>query len=135
MGQYHKIANLDKGEILHPHALGCGLKLWEQLANSPGTGTALIVLLASASNGDGSGDIRNDSPVVGSWRGDRIVMVGDYDDSSEYKTPFGLWSGAQIYDDDGGMWNDITMPVCRVIEAELGGKFEGGGWRKFVQAA
>jgi hypothetical protein len=129
MGQYHYIANLDRGELISPHTLGTGLKLWEQLANHPGTGAALIVLLASASNGAGGGDLRSDSDVIGSWRGDRIAMVGDYDDDSHYDTIDGNMTGAQIYDSD---WTDISLKVCGVIEEELGGKFAGDGWRRFT---
>ena len=28
-------------------------------------------------------------------------------------------------------YTDISEEVCRVIEEELGGKFEGDGWRSF----
>ena len=38
MGQYWKAVNLDKREFVHPHRLGCGLKLWEQLAKSQTAG-------------------------------------------------------------------------------------------------
>lgn len=31
MGQYHKIVNLDKREVLSPHTLGAGWKLLEQV--------------------------------------------------------------------------------------------------------
>lgn len=102
MGQYHHIVNIDKREYLNQYELGAGAKLWEQLANSPGVGAALIILLASASNGAGGGDLRSDDllpepeRMIGRWRGDRIIMVGDYDD-----------------------------------EVELGGKFMGEGWKHF----
>lgn len=103
MGQYHYIVNLDKHEFLNPYQLGTGLKLWEQLANTPGTTGALLILLA-ASNGRGGGDFetgRNqynagkgiddwdwhdeeteDSSLreqwIGRWAGDRIACIGDY---------------------------------------------------------
>jgi len=64
MGQYHKLVNLDKHEWVDPHQLGCGLKVWEQLANHPSTGTALIILLAG-SNGRGGGDL----DVESNWHG------------------------------------------------------------------
>jgi hypothetical protein len=130
MGQYHIIANLDKGEVITPHNLGSGLKLWEQLANNPGTGAALIVVLASASNGHGGGDLtRSDSNVIGSWRGDRVAMVGDYDDDSSYNTIHGKMTGAEIYDSN---WKDISEAVASVIELELSGKFTGEGWKDWV---
>lgn len=127
MGQYHIPVNLDKGESLNPHYLGSGLKLWEQLANNPGTNAALVILLASASNGAGGGDLKGDSDIIGRWRGDRIAFVGDYDDHSEYDTPFGKLSGADIYDDE--RFTDISEKVAAVIEENLGGKYSGDGWR------
>mgnify|MGYP001559211764 CR=1 FL=1 len=134
MGQYHFVVNLDKKEFIHPHKLGTGLKLWEQLANSPGTGAALIVLLASASNGQGGGDLRTESDIIGSWRGCKIAMVGDYDDDSIYyvSNPLKKMSGAQIYEAcSSGQWSDVSDVVCAVIEKELSGKYCGGGWRTF----
>lgn len=105
MGQYHLTVNLDKREYLHPHKLGDGLKLWEQLNSASGTGEALLLLLA-CSNGRGGGDIcadeyrRVEGPegvtleriipegkadlaalieeYIGRWAGDRIAVVGDY---------------------------------------------------------
>jgi hypothetical protein len=141
MGQYHIPVNLDKREFVHPHKLGCGLKLWEQLAAHPGTGAALVVLLASASNGQGGGDLRVGPRIVGRWRGDRVAFVGDYDDSKhEVVLSSGRkeMTGAQIYkacgDDGLHGWRDVSAEVCAVIERELDGKFEGSGWRNFVFA-
>lgn len=110
MGQYHMLVNLDKREFVDPHTLGCGLKLWEQLANHPSTGSALIVLLA-CSNGRGGGDFdleenwhgpertlpgHNSTPgpmpevypeiakrTIGRWAGNRIAIVGDYGDETD----------------------------------------------------
>lgn len=65
MGQYHLTVNLDKHEFLHPHKLGDGLKLWEQL-NSQGGGDLW------------DGDKPEDTKWVGRWAGDRIAVVGDY---------------------------------------------------------
>ncbi len=110
MGQYWKVVNLDKREYVMPHRLGSGLKLWEQLANSPGTGEALIVLCAAMPEARGGGDFDLDSnwhgpervdmsregPVVpeyqeiahrtiGRWAGDRIALVGDYAEDTDLK--------------------------------------------------
>ena len=84
MGQYYKIANIDKKQFINPHTFGDGVKLMELACSGNGTLTALAVLLAS-SNGKGGGDLHMDerSPwfgVPGSWAGDRIVVAGDYDD-------------------------------------------------------
>ncbi len=106
MGQYWLPVNLDKHEYVMPHKLGTGLKLWEQLANSPGTGAALIVLTAAMPEQRGGGDFDLDrnwhgpertmdkypadpapmpedyhavaARTIGRWAGDRIAIVGDY---------------------------------------------------------
>jgi len=110
MGQYWKVVNLDKHEYIMPHKLGSGLKLWEQLANSPGTGEALIVLCAAMPEARGGGDFDLDAnwhgperkdmsregPIVpeyqeiarrtiGRWAGDRIALVGDYAENKDLK--------------------------------------------------
>jgi hypothetical protein len=144
MGQYHKLVNLDRREYIDPHKLGCGLKQWEQLANHPGTGAALLVLLASASTGDGGGDFADyhrGHPTIGRWRGDRITMVGDYDEAVNYSIGGDNnrdLTGAEIYQScdpeapEGERWTDVSEGVCTVIEHELSGKFKGDGWRDFV---
>jgi hypothetical protein len=104
------------------------LKLWEQLANHPGTGAALIVLLASASNGAGGGDLTGPA-IIGAWRGDRIAMVGDYDNDSKYRTSQGEMTGAEIYQ---AAWLDISDEVCAVLEKELDGKYSGDDWRTWT---
>ncbi len=108
MGQYWMVVNLDRKEFLHPHKLGCGLKIWEQIASSVGTGTALLLLCANQPSERGGGDLditsnyhgpeRTDftkegptpEPVgnepysavarrtIGRWSGDRIALIGDY---------------------------------------------------------
>lgn len=74
MGQYHMVVNLDKREFVSPHKLGCGLKLWEQLANGEigGTSGALLVLLA-CSNGRGGGDLDTGE----NWHGPERVIMAD----------------------------------------------------------
>lgn len=91
--------NLDKREYIDPHKLGCGLKLWEHLANHPGTGAALIILCAAMPEPRGGGDFDIDDEkgfvgdlkkgagvsyskiakrTIGRWAGDRIAFIGDY---------------------------------------------------------
>lgn len=76
MGQYHKVYNIDRQEMLHAHALGNGLKLMEQVGFEKSTADALFLLLAN-SNGRGGGDA-NEHPYIGRWAGDRILVQGDY---------------------------------------------------------
>ena len=99
MGQYHIVVNLDKMEKIDPRSLGYGKKLLEFISYpnmGSDVGNSLIILLASKSNGQGSGDLPED-PIVGRWCGNRIAFVGDYDDKTIYDTPMGQFSGADIY--------------------------------------
>lgn len=122
MGQYWKPVNLDKREFINPHKLGCGLKLWEQIAN-PEVGRALVVLLAVMPEPRGGGDLKS-NPFIGRWAGDRVVLVGDYsrdEDMPDSPIPFGEVY-AMTCEDAGGnaSFTDITDDVIEIIEAELG---------------
>jgi len=83
MGQYFLIANLTKQEYLHPHKLGCGLKLWEICANRQ---IGVLAYLLRKSDDLGGGDIENfkDYPNAGRWAGDAIVVIGDYHHNGLY---------------------------------------------------
>jgi len=76
MGQYHKVYNVTKKELLHGHHLDNGLKLMEQVGWEKSTSSALFLLLAN-SNGRGGGDA-TPHPYIGRWAGDKIVVQGDY---------------------------------------------------------
>ena len=69
MGQYFITVNLDKKQYLDPHKFGSGLKLGEFSSAKQGLPSALCLLLATDSS---------ESPWLGSWAGDRIVVAGDY---------------------------------------------------------
>jgi len=85
MGQYYKVVNLDKKEVLHPHKFGDGLKLLEFGASGSGTMLGLAILLAVGNN-RGGGDLYSDNPIIGSWSGNKIAIIGDYaDDSDDWK--------------------------------------------------
>lgn len=133
MGQYWLTVNLDKKEFIDPHMLGCGLKLWEQLASSSGTGAALIILCAAMPEARGGGDL-TENPIIGRWAGDRIALIGDYaEDSDLTNAPI---PASTIYGAcRNGEFRDITLDVCAVIEHELDGKFMGDGWRTFKENA
>jgi len=160
MGQYWKPVNLDKKEYVNPHKLGAGLKLWEQLANAPGVGAALIVLTAAMPERRGGGDLALSSGAdpaydeiaartIGRWAGDRIAIVGDYAENSdlpaehEASTIYGrcISIEAQLDGESGpdtplAYFYDITADVARVIEYELDGKFVGDqGWREWKPSA
>ncbi|MBK6639643.1 MAG: hypothetical protein IPG34_19670 [Rhodocyclaceae bacterium] len=70
---------MDKMEFVHPHTLGDGLKLLEMGSGGPGIGTAMILLMADkAREYRGGGDPSHGAFVLGSWAGDRVMLVGDY---------------------------------------------------------
>jgi hypothetical protein len=159
MGQYFMLVNLDKREFVNPHVLGAGLKQWEQLANFPGTGAALIVLLSAQKESRGGGDIDPDeyqSGVVGRWAGDRIALVGDYSERSDLPAKDNSDLIFMLCDPEDeiracaarnelgknsvrimkelnsrGAYKDISLDVAAVIENELDGKFKGIGWREW----
>jgi len=147
MGQYWIPVNLTKKEFVDPHKLGTGLKLWEQLANSPGTGAALIILCAAMPEPRGGGDLdlggeMSDDykavahSVIGRWAGDRIAFVGDYAQETDllpedHADKIYNWCVGEDWNERGG-YTDISDMVCQVIEHELHGRFEGTGWRDFV---
>ena len=70
MSEYFRIVNLDKKEYLDPHECEGGVKFWEVVVN-PKMPQLLAYIL---NNYDGI------------WAGDRIAIVGDYDES---------WSGVE----------------------------------------
>ena len=65
MGQYFKLINLDKKEYVSPYDIDGVGKLWEWMANINECG--VITLLLSER-----------------WAGDRVALVGDYDESKLY---------------------------------------------------
>lgn len=72
------VVNLDKMQMLRAEQFGQPRPLHRMLLTGGhgGLGMALAALLAGASRdgGRGGGDIRSDSPLVGSWAGDRLTL-------------------------------------------------------------
>ncbi len=161
MGQYWIPVNLTKKEFVDPHKLGTGLKLWEQAANHPSTGAALIILCAAMPEmrGGGDFDLENDtqdynaisSRTIGRWAGDRIALVGDYAEKTDLEPGdkadliYTLCTHLEDIDTEdmiefrkehclilNDFYTDISEDVAAVIEHELQGKFQGTGWREFV---
>ena len=95
------IVNLDKKEYLHPHKMGSGLKLWEICAsNMP---RVLPYLLEKSTDGSVAGDAGEN---LGRWAGDRIVVIGDYDDS-------------ELYDEVNESYIDISLMIRDEIDKFL----------------
>lgn len=160
MGQYWKVVNLDKREVVRPHKLGVGAKLGEQVGSGHGTPDALFILVAAMREGRGGGDFDWDSnyygpertqsrehatgaPVVeaynevakrtiGRWAGDRVTVVGDYSEDADL--PSSPVPFGSLYK-TAVNWTDVTDDVALVIEHECGGKFVGDGWREFQRNA
>ena len=65
MGEYFRIVNLDKKEYIDPHECEGGTKFWEVVVNQRMPQFLAYIL----NNYDGI------------WAGDRITIVGDYDEA------------------------------------------------------
>lgn len=88
MGQYHNVVSLNARQHINPHALGAGLKAWEQVAAN-GVSSALIHLIA-VNPGNGAADLAM-FQNAGKWAGHRICAVGDYaedDDGADWPVPY-----------------------------------------------
>lgn len=84
MGQYFLIVNMDKKEYIHPHKMGSGLKLLEITFSEI---CRIFPLLLRKSSEGGGGDADDMGlTCLGRWAGDRIVVIGDYDNSKLYRT-------------------------------------------------
>lgn len=121
MGQYHILVNLTKKQFVHPHHIGNGLKLREQVGWECSTATALVMLLAS-SNGRGGGDFHSLSPLVGSWAGDSVAFIGDYAESDDLK---GVDAPTVYNQCDSGKFKDISAQVREMMAEEFNVHFTG----------
>lgn len=106
MGQYHKLYNIDKKEMVNGHDIDCGLKLLEQVGFPESTSTALFLLIAN-SNGRGGGDAGS-HPLIGRWAGDRIVLQGDYAKPSD-----------QAFISDRDDYTDISTQVADMLRVAM----------------
>ncbi len=145
MGQYHYLINLDKKQVVHPHQIGNGPKLREQIGWTHSTATALVMLLAASSRdgGRGGGDFRAAHPLIGSWAGDRIAFVGDYAKPEDIPRLDALLiyrqCNAACYPDekkempeDWQVWTNISPQVREMMSAEFGIHYRGEGWMQIV---
>jgi len=137
MGQYYYVVNLTKKEFLHPHKLGDGLKLQEQLNSTGGTMAALYLLL-TCSNGRGGGDVfapatdaeltMRVEEMVGRWAGDAIAIVGDYAEDADLPPKH---EAGNIYERcRKGEFRDISDEILPVVELACNVRITGSGWRR-----
>ena len=92
MGQYHNFVNLTKREFVRPHDVGDGLKLMEWSADGGMLGVMQLLLTTSAGRGGGDGWDKAKDPIVGSWAGDQVAVVGDYTEDDDLPPKFGAGS-------------------------------------------
>lgn len=83
MGQYFKVVNTTKEQVITPHKFGNGAKLMEFSSDGMSVMQALAILLADGNN-RGGGDLRSEREIIGSWAGDNIVITGDYADEGKF---------------------------------------------------
>ena len=121
MGQYYVIVNLDKHEYLKPHDFGEGAKLMEFGASGCGTMGGLAILLSDG-NGRGGGDCQSDSPLIGSWVGDHIVIAGDYADVGSHvpEDEIEMYPTLNLYHivHEAAGWKNISEEVAEAINEE-----------------
>lgn len=110
MGQYFHLINFDKKEYINGWNLGGGVKLWEWCANNI---TRVIPFLLRKSNEGGGGDIEKDYKTAGRWAGDKIALVGDYDESKDYSRAIDEYTeiSAQVKKDFNHFISDPKMKV------------------------
>lgn len=102
-GQYFYIVNLDQREYLNPMNLGGGMKLLE-IAGNPCLNVLAFLLRQSSETG--GGDIHKPYANAGRWAGNRIAIIGDYDESGIFiLCSKGLYE--EISDEIREEWNDF----------------------------
>jgi hypothetical protein len=133
MGQYHIVVNLDKKEWIHPHRIGLGLKQGEQIGSFRATMGDIIYLLLAISNGRGGGDVPTEGieDVLGSWAGDRVLVVGDYSEPGDIDIP-GIehpYEDLYLQAQEAADWTEISPKVKPMIEKCWGVRIDdSGGW-------
>jgi len=110
MGQYYKVVNITKKEVLNPHMFGNGAKLTEFTSAGLSTMQGLGILLSDG-NGRGGGDLDSENPIVGSWAGDQIVIAGDYADKGKFvkDETVNLYTESESYKD---VSFDVIEALC-----------------------
>lgn len=133
IGQYHVLANLDKREVVVPHALGLGLKQREHVGAFNGSLSDALYILTMTSPARGGGDF-TEVGISGRWAGDRCVVLGDYtvdSDLSDFPNAGSLYG--EVCESDSG-WTDISEMVADDLGRIFGFTMSGTGWKERVDA-
>jgi len=107
MEQRYIIVNLDKKEFVDPCSLDQGAQFWEIAVNR--VSAVLPFLLRQCTGYAASMDIGDNHNHVGRWVGDRVVVVGEYDES-------GIYNLARM----SPVWKDIGCDVFLELNAFIG---------------
>lgn len=100
MGEYYRLADLDRKEFISSHDIGGVAKVWEWCA---GCFSHIIPFMIAR-----GADVRGE--YMGRWAGDRVVLVGDYDASGLYEE----------MDVPGGEWTNISHDAGREFNRFIG---------------
>lgn len=125
--QFHIIVNLERQEYLSPEDFGDGRTLLEFTRGPSFILTALAWLLAE-DNGRGEGDAPS-HPLVGSWAGDPVGIVGDYGDE--------VGDGRGLYALARECFTNISQPAIAMLsqDVHLRARFVELGRGKLILAA
>ncbi len=132
MGQYHKLVNVDKKEVVHPHSLGLGLKQWEHIGDFNGSLPDAMYILMMTSPVRGGGDLPQ-TEISGRWAGDRVLVLGDYTEDSDVPSIPNL--GSLYGESDTDAYTDITDMVAKAFEDVFRISISGDGWKRRTQLA
>jgi hypothetical protein len=100
MGQYFKIVNKTKKEVLEPHKFNSGWNHGAILINSSrGSVLQALGLLISTCDRD-----KTIESFKGRWAGDEIIMIGDYHESELYNKSY-----------NSRWYTDISADVLREL--------------------
>ena len=112
MGQYFKVVNKTKKEVLNPHTFGNGVKLWEFVSDGNGVLQGLGLLLAEGHT-EYKDLISIPSTIIGRWHGDKITILGDY---AHDKDGNNIWDS--MIDSEGYLkkpWKDISVETYKTL--------------------
>jgi len=87
MGQYFVLVNEDRRELVCPYCAGGTSKLYEFCAQ-PHSGLLPYLLRRSTETGGGDITAPETNEYAGRWAGDKICLVGDYDESRLYQKAY-----------------------------------------------